>query len=195
MLPLPTDPNFPEALKSAREGMGLTFSQLARAVDISPVMPARYENREHSNYCRPNQKTWQALNQVLFGSGINPEAIGVDVQRAYLDEATSEDIIAELRSRNVKLAFEDLVCLMRVSPEQPGALFGRALRGQPVAVDSLDTDALREERKTLVSALTLLMKVTTDFPWLSKLPSAYDEIGDRFERVKAELAKRAERRY
>jgi transcriptional regulator with XRE-family HTH domain len=41
MLPKRTDKNFPSALKLARESKGLTYTQLAKLLDISPVMPSR----------------------------------------------------------------------------------------------------------------------------------------------------------
>lgn len=56
---------FPEALKEARESKNLNYSELARAIGISPVMPSRYENKEHSLFAIPSQETWIKLNEFL----------------------------------------------------------------------------------------------------------------------------------
>lgn len=57
--------NFPEALKQAREAKNMTQAELAKAVGIHAVMPGRYENRAHSEFTAPSQKTWEKLNKVL----------------------------------------------------------------------------------------------------------------------------------
>jgi transcriptional regulator with XRE-family HTH domain len=109
MLPQRNDPNFPDALKQARKSMGLSYSQLAHLVGINPVMPSRYENRDHSCFCAPRQDTWEKLNTVLFGKvqqDDNPAK--EDDSHVYLDEASVEEIIKELKSRgatNINVSF------------------------------------------------------------------------------------------
>lgn len=110
MLPRPTDPTFPDALKAAREAKGFTFKELADRVGISQVMPSRYENRDHSNFGPPSDKTWRKLNAVLTGTGngaedIEKSADGTDIS---LKGASVEDIVEELKARgaqSVKIEF------------------------------------------------------------------------------------------
>ena len=187
MLPLSSDPGFPEALKQAREDRGLSYSQLARLLDISPVMPARYENRDSANFTRPNQKTWEALNSVLFRTDSEP-----DEHRVYLDAATTEEVLDELRSRKEPVPFDILLGMMRHYTEQgkKRGLFDRPPPSPP-DLDSLTDDELREERKLLASALTWLQGLEMKLPWILELPAFYDEIGDRYRQVKDELGRRA----
>ncbi|MEI6708565.1 MAG: helix-turn-helix transcriptional regulator [Methylococcales bacterium] len=109
MLPQRTDKNFPSALKLARESKGLTYTQLAKLLDISPVMPSRYENEAHSSFCTPRQDTWEKLNTVLFSEvQTNSNLVKEHDERIYLDEASVEEIIHELKSRgitNVNISF------------------------------------------------------------------------------------------
>jgi len=65
-LPKVVDANFRAALKAARIAAGLNYSELARRAGISVVMPARYEDGEHSNAALPSQETWEKLNAALF---------------------------------------------------------------------------------------------------------------------------------
>lgn len=103
MLPPRDDKNFPEALKKARESRGLSYTQLARLVDINPVMPARYENRDNANFGIPRQDTWEKLNTVLYGKiQMNNETSNLAKENdspVYLHEAPTEEIIKELKKR------------------------------------------------------------------------------------------------
>lgn len=104
MLPPRNDQNFPDALKQARESRGLSYTQLARLIDINPVMPARYENRDNANFGIPRQDTWEKLNTVLYGKiqhNINTYSVAEDEddKRVYLNEAPVEEIIKELKKR------------------------------------------------------------------------------------------------
>jgi len=56
---------FPEALKKARESKHMSYSELARAVGISVVMPSRYENRDNALFSTPSHDTWKKLNDFL----------------------------------------------------------------------------------------------------------------------------------
>jgi transcriptional regulator with XRE-family HTH domain len=101
MLPKRTDKSFPEALKAAREAKELSFTELAELADLSPVMPSRYENREHSCFCAPSEKTWRKLNAILCGESAEPEG-------TLLEAATIEEIVTELKFRgaqSVKIDF------------------------------------------------------------------------------------------
>jgi len=97
MLPLPNSPDFPDALKSARESKGLNFTRLAKLCDISPVMPSRYEDRQHSSFGPPSDKTWEKLNQVLFDteSSTSTDSNGGKL----LDEASFEELVQALKNR------------------------------------------------------------------------------------------------
>ena len=100
MLPKPASAEFPKALKTTREAKGLSYSDLARLVGIHPVMPARYENLNHSNNCRPRSKTWNKLNAVLFGeSSIEKVSGNGATPTPSLGEASVEEIIKELKAR------------------------------------------------------------------------------------------------
>ena len=89
MLPKPKSADFPKALKAAREAKDLSWSQLAVLCDISSVMPARYENKDSANFCKPSEKTWNRLNKALFGvdATVSPGShIGRLVSDASVDE-------------------------------------------------------------------------------------------------------------
>ncbi|MEN9492210.1 MAG: hypothetical protein RJA63_2659 [Pseudomonadota bacterium] len=94
MLPSRTSPDFPQALKAAREAKGWSHKDLADRVGISQVMPSRYENREHGSFGPPSEKTWKALNSVLFDTGD-----GKGHERLTLKAASVQDIVAELKAR------------------------------------------------------------------------------------------------
>lgn len=94
MLPRPNTPEFPDALKAAREAKGLNFTQLAKLCDISPVMPSRYEDRQHSNFGPPSDKTWEKLNQVLFDSEQSDSPSG-----KRLEDASIEELIQALKNK------------------------------------------------------------------------------------------------
>lgn len=66
MLPYPTDPDFPQALKARRELRGMSRADLARAAEIHEVMPRRYEEPDCGAFVRPRpHSTWLALNRAL----------------------------------------------------------------------------------------------------------------------------------
>jgi transcriptional regulator with XRE-family HTH domain len=65
VLPLPSDPAFPAALKARREARGLSRSALARAANIHVVMPRRYEDADCADFTHPRHDTWVALNRAL----------------------------------------------------------------------------------------------------------------------------------
>lgn len=100
MLPKPTDNSFPEALKAAREAKKLSFKQLAELVCISQVMPSRYENRDHSNFGPPSEKTWKKLDAVL--SDDQADEFSSPTSSAILKNFSVEEIIIELKSRGAK---------------------------------------------------------------------------------------------
>lgn len=111
-LPKVTDPNFRAALKKERLAAGLSFRELARRAGIHEVMPSRYENAEHSNATLPTLKTWEKLNEVLFGgssdsAGIEAPANASSTGSAsaslpnarLLRDAPIDEIVAELKRR------------------------------------------------------------------------------------------------
>ena len=97
MLPSPTSPEFPDALKAARESKGFNFTQLAKLCGISPVMPSRYEDRNHSSFGPPSNKTWEKLNQVLFDTA-SSTSTGSN-RGKLLDEATIEELVQAIKNR------------------------------------------------------------------------------------------------
>ena len=64
-LPDRNSAQFPVALKKAREAKNMSYSELARAVGISVVMPSRYENQDNALFSTPSQETWRKLNDFL----------------------------------------------------------------------------------------------------------------------------------
>lgn len=66
MLPHPSSPEFPGALKARRELRGMSRAALARAANIHEVMPRRYEEPDCGEFARPRpETTWLALNRAL----------------------------------------------------------------------------------------------------------------------------------
>lgn len=55
-------------------------------------MPSRYENRLHSHFGPPSDKTWRRLNEALFEDAA-PEA------GPRLADASVEELVAELKRR------------------------------------------------------------------------------------------------
>ena len=107
MLPDPTSPDFPAALKAAREAAGLTRTEFARRAKINGVMPRRYEEPDAQDFTRPTRTTWLWLNFALGFSAAPPSpeplpvvepATGVSLAQASIDQ-----IVAELRSRGATL--------------------------------------------------------------------------------------------
>lgn len=66
MLPHPSSPAFPAALKARRELLGMSRAALAHAANIHEVMPRRYEEPDCGTFARPRpETTWLALNRAL----------------------------------------------------------------------------------------------------------------------------------
>ena len=65
MLPLPSDPTLPAALKERREFCGMSSAQLACAVGIHPVTPGRAEDQDCAEFTRPRPGLWLKLNWAL----------------------------------------------------------------------------------------------------------------------------------
>ena len=106
MLPDPHSSEFPAALKAAREAQGMSRAELARRSKIHGVMPRRYEEPACTEFSRPVRNTWEALNRAL-GFEIEGETGIVEDGDLLLQEASIEEIVAELASRNftVTLSF------------------------------------------------------------------------------------------
>ena len=66
MLPSPTSPDFPAALKARRELLGLSRAELARQANIHGVMPRRYEESDCGEFASPRADTWKKLNEILY---------------------------------------------------------------------------------------------------------------------------------
>ena len=88
MLPDRNSKDFSLALKKAREEKNISYSELARAIGISPIMPKKYES--NASKTRPSQTTWRKLNS-FFQEG--------SVVEKSLNNASIEEIIKELRDR------------------------------------------------------------------------------------------------
>lgn len=104
MLPHPSSPEFPAALKAAREALGMSRAGLAHAAGIHKVMPRRYEDPTCSEFTRPTEKTMLALNRALGFTAENamPTTAATPTAEAVLLCAASTDqIVAELRHRGI----------------------------------------------------------------------------------------------
>ena len=92
MLPYPSSPEFPAALKARRESLGMSRSALAREAKIHVVMPRRYEEPDCGEFARPRvDTTWLALNKAL-GYDIPADVLGSLVNEP-LTPSANEDAI------------------------------------------------------------------------------------------------------
>ncbi|WP_350577937.1 helix-turn-helix transcriptional regulator [Pseudomonas sp. HY2-MNA-CIBAN-0224] len=66
MLPSPTSPDFPAALKARREMLGLSRTELARRAGIHGVMPRRYEEPDCGEFTSPRADTWKKMHEILY---------------------------------------------------------------------------------------------------------------------------------
>lgn len=100
MLPDRNSPEFPAALKAAREAKGWTRAKLAQEAKIHAVMPRRYEEPDCSEFARPTQDSYVKLSKALGFTIVGDDDI-------VLNKASLEEIVAELASRGigVTLAF------------------------------------------------------------------------------------------
>ncbi|VVM89114.1 hypothetical protein PS662_02732 [Pseudomonas fluorescens] len=92
MLPYPSSPEFPAALKARRESLGMSRSALAREAKIHVVMPRRYEEPDCGEFARPRvDTTWLALNKAL-GYDIPADVLG-SLLHEPLTPSADEDAI------------------------------------------------------------------------------------------------------
>ena len=99
MLPPTSDPSFRIALKKARLDANLSFTELAKRAGISPVMPSRYENVDHSNATLPNELTWKRLNEVLFPTETDRASASMS---PTLKNSSIDQIVEELKRRGAQ---------------------------------------------------------------------------------------------
>ena len=105
-LPDREDPAFSAALKTAREARNLSYSDLARAIGISTVMPSRYENPNHSLFGAPSQDTWRKLNEFFASPTRTQESAAGKAQP--LSAYSVDELIAEIKRRgaaSVQISF------------------------------------------------------------------------------------------
>lgn len=98
-LPHRLSPEFPAALRAAREEANLTRSGLAGLAKISPGLIKRYESPDAPDFSKPRALTWNRLNEVL-GRKEPDEAPDAE---PVLSDATIEEICAELKSRGASI--------------------------------------------------------------------------------------------
>jgi transcriptional regulator with XRE-family HTH domain len=108
MLPNRDDPSFPEALRNARLAKKLNMKELAELIGIHGAMIGRYEDPNHSWHSQPSQKTWEKLNDALFGNveiavtknnkDINNASLSPQSEK-LLKNASFEEIVNELKRR------------------------------------------------------------------------------------------------
>jgi transcriptional regulator with XRE-family HTH domain len=95
MLPYPSSPEFPAALKARRESLGMSRSALAREAKIHVVMPRRYEEPDCGEFARPRvDTTWLALNKAL-GYDIPADVLGSMAQAPLMPSTDGDAIIAK----------------------------------------------------------------------------------------------------
>lgn len=88
-----------------------------------------------------------------------------------------------------ELPFDILVDMLQLAAEQGEIRLGQGLRGQPSVTKAAIKDLL-EEKKTLQSALLVMQRLIADIPW-ADFEAVYDQIGQRYDSVKGELAGRS----
>ncbi len=98
-LPDPKNGDFPEALKAARESKNLTYSELARAIGISVVMPSRYEKRDHSLFSVPSLDTWRKLNKFFYGDSKDEFSSTKVIDSDGLSHFSVDELVGELKKR------------------------------------------------------------------------------------------------
>lgn len=100
MLPDRLSPEFPDALKKAREQRKISLSELAQLAGISSTMTGRYENRSNALFSTPSLDTWRKLNIVLFPE----ESLGLtETQKdVLLSQASIEQLIEQLKVKGAK---------------------------------------------------------------------------------------------
>ena len=108
MLPLPTDPNFPSALKAARTTAGLNRRELADRAGINVVMIGRYQEPETQSFSQPSAPTWRKLNDALgLSTSAPPPPAALPAvpapETVDLKSATLDQIVAEVRSRGAAM--------------------------------------------------------------------------------------------
>lgn len=95
MLPYPSSPEFPAALKARRESLGMSRSALAREAKIHVVMPRRYEEPDCGEFARPRvDTTWLALNKAL-GYDIPADVLRSMAQAPLTPSTDGDAIIAK----------------------------------------------------------------------------------------------------
>jgi transcriptional regulator with XRE-family HTH domain len=109
MLPLPTEPSFPAALKAARTHAGLNRRQLSDKAGINVVMIGRYEEPGTQSFSKPSSPTWRKLNDALgLSTSAPPPPTAVlpavpAPEVVDLKTATLDQIVAEVRSRGAAM--------------------------------------------------------------------------------------------
>lgn len=106
MLPSRKDNEFPAALREARESKNLNYAEFARLVGITQKNIPKYEKDRITTPSKersiPTQKTWEKINTVLYGKVQDITDLTKEHdERIYLDKASVEEIIHELKSRGV----------------------------------------------------------------------------------------------
>jgi transcriptional regulator with XRE-family HTH domain len=97
VLPNPSSPSFPDALKTARESAGLNRLELAKKAGIHHVMIGRYEDKQNQQFTRPTIRTWMALSKALECS--TRLQFPPPQKEVSLPDATIEQIVGELKNR------------------------------------------------------------------------------------------------
>lgn len=93
MLPSPTSPDFPAALKARRELLGLSRAELARRAGIHGVMPRRYEEPDTGEFASPRADTWKKLNEILY-----PEFTRSALEQQKPPESTTTNVTSSVPS-------------------------------------------------------------------------------------------------
>jgi transcriptional regulator with XRE-family HTH domain len=100
MLPIAASPEFPAALKAARQERGMSRAELARAAGIHQVMPRRYEEPEATEFTRPTRRTWILLNRALGFQVDEEREVAEGEGGISLREIPTEELVGELHRRN-----------------------------------------------------------------------------------------------
>ncbi len=164
------------------------FRQVAEAVPVDSTLSAYY-----LSYC----------DDIIGGSMIPTYTIPYRDGELRIGWASWDQ--GNYKDRSIKYAYKDASGkISRGSPELPfdilvDMLLLAASQGElrsqlhstaaAAALDQASTDALQEEKRRLSIALMTLQQLVMEFRW-ADWGLVYDQLGNRFEEVKSELAKR-----
>lgn len=100
-----------------------------------------------------------------------------------------KDASGKISRGSPELPLDMLMDMLLLAAEQGEIRFDSPL-GKETPIGKCSNEELLGDQKKLKSALLLLQRLTADLPW-ANFGVVYNQIGGRYEKVKAELQRRA----